>query len=263
VPLDQTFERRPSEAGERAAALAAAADRHGVGRAQAAAAPVPVLDALGGLLPQGLPRGEAVSVGTREGTPDFLTLALLAGALRAGLWCAAVGLAGAAGPGGVALADLLGRDAGQRRAGLERLLVVPEPGERWAEAAASLADGVDLLVVRPPGQAAAQLVRRVDARLRRGVAALVVLGPWPTARLELRTARTVWTGLDGVGPTAGTGHLTGGQATVVAEGRATAGRPRTVRLWLPSASGAVAALTEEAPAPAATTVPARRLAAVA
>jgi hypothetical protein len=89
----------------------------------------------------------------------------------------------------------------------------------------------------------------------------------------LRTARTVWTGLDGVGPTAGTGQVTGGQATVVAEGRATAGRPRTVRLWLPSATGAAAALTdgqaggavpEQVPDATPDTVPAsRRLAAVA
>jgi hypothetical protein len=216
-------------------------------------AAVPVLEVLSGLVPQGLRRGEAVSVATREGAPDFLTLALLAGALRAGLWCAAVGVSGMAGLGGIALADLLGEGLERRRAGLERLLVVPEPGERWAEVAAGLADGVDLLLVRPPGQVAAQLVRRLDARLRQGRAtaggsrhnaALVVLGTWPSARLMLRTARTVWTGLDGVGPSAGTGQVTGGQATVVAEGRATAGRPRTVRLWLPSATGAAAALTD-------------------
>jgi hypothetical protein len=228
---------------------------------------VPVLEALSGLVPQGLRRGEAVSVATREGTPDSLTLALLAGALRVGLWCAAVGLSGTAGLGGIALADLVGacgegsEDGGdrklgeskERRAGLERLLVVPSPGPRWAEVAAGLADGVDLLLVRPPAEVPAQLVRRLDARLRQGrataggsrhSAALVVLGTWPSARLTLRTARTVWTGLDGVGPTAGTGQVTGGQATVVAEGRAMAGRPRTVRLWLPSATGAAASLID-------------------
>lgn len=230
---------------------------------------VPVLEVLSGLVPQGLRRGEAVSVTTREGTPDFLTLALLAGALRAGLWCAAVGVSGTAGLGGIALADLLGEkgsggggegkgvgegEGGEhRRGGLERLLLVPSPGERWAEIAAVLADGVDLLLVRPPAEVPAQLVRRLDARLRQGrataggsrhSAALVVLGTWPSARLTLRTARTVWTGLDGVGPTAGTGQVTGGQATVVAEGRATAGRPRTVRLWLPSATGAATSLID-------------------
>jgi hypothetical protein len=149
------------------------------------------------------------------------------------------------------LADLLGRGP-ERRDGLARLLVAPEPGERWAQVTAALADGVDLLLVRPPEQVSAQVARRIDARLRqsrsgggtRHSAALLVLGAWPGARLELHTARTVWTGLSGVGPTAGTGHLTGGQATVVAAGRATGGRARTVRLWLPSATGAAASLTE-------------------
>jgi len=257
------FEHRPVDAGER---------------------PVPVLDALSGLVPRGLRRGEAVSVASRGRAPDFLTLALLAGALRAGLWCAAVG---AAGLGGIALADLLGQGT-QRRTGLARLLMVPEPGERWAEVAAGLADGVDLLLVRPPGEVPAQLARRIDARLRQGratsggsrhSAALVVLGAWPSARLVLRTARTVWTGLDGVGPTAGTGQLTGGQATVVAEGRAGAGRPRTARLWLPSATGAAEYLTDGQPGespvsasapesasasvPESASAPARRLSAVA
>jgi hypothetical protein len=85
-----------------------------------------------------------------------------------------------------------------------------------------------------------EVSRRVDARLRQGratgtrhSAAMLVLGTWASARLVLRTAQTVWTGLDGVGPSTGTGHLTGGRGVIVAEGRATAGRPRTVRLWLP------------------------------
>jgi hypothetical protein len=235
------------------------------------ASAVPVLDVLSGLLPEGLRRGETVSLaGSSAGpsarspgglsggpsgrpsaggdrSPGYLALALLAGALRAGLWCAAVGVPGL---GGLALADLLGQGP-ERQAGLARLLVAPEPGERWAQVTAALADGVDLLLVRPPGQVPAQLARRIDARLRqsrsggtRHSAALLVLGAWPGARLELRTVRTVWTGLSGVGPTAGTGHLTGGQATLVAAGRATGGRTRTTRLWLPTASGAAAPLTE-------------------
>ena len=220
-----------------------------------------MLDVLSGLLPEGLRRGEAVSLAGpslagpssaessagRDRSPGYLALALLAGALQAGLWCAAIGVTGL---GGLALADLLGRGP-ERRAGLARLLVAPEPGERWAQVTAALADGVDLLLVRPPEQVPAQLARRIDARLRqsrsggtRHSAALLVLGAWPGARLELHTARTVWTGLSGIGPTAGTGHLTGGQATVVAAGRATGGRARTVRLWLPAETGAAAPLAD-------------------
>ncbi len=264
MSVDQTFEVRPGGAA-------------GLGRPVDA---IPVLEPLAALLPQGLRRGETVALTSRDRSPDYLALALLAGALAAGLWCAAVGVPDL---GGVALAELLdtpgpsgtgapsvfgttgapgiagGPDDAARDAALDRLLLVPEPGERWAELTAGLADGVDLLLVRPPGAVPADVGRRVDARLRPGrasgtrhSAAMVVLGSWAGARLVLRTAQTVWTGLDGVGPNAGTGHLTGGRGTVVAEGRATAGRPRTVRLWLPAADGAARALID-VQTPAATT----------
>lgn len=290
--VDHTFESRPlvedADADGRSAALVRATSRlsaRGIATTStegSEASAIPVLDVLSGLLPEGLRRGEAVSLaGSSAGaspgasagsltrspspigtpttaspagssvagdrSPGYLALALLAGALRAGLWCAAVGVTGL---GGLALADLLGRGP-ERRAGLARLLVAPEPGERWAQVTAALADGVDLLLVRPPEQVPAQLARRIDARLRqsrsggtRHSAALLVLGAWPGARLELRTVRTVWTGLSGVGPTAGTGHLTGGQATLVAAGRATGGRTRTARLWLPTETGAAAPLID-------------------
>lgn len=247
------FERYPGDAAGRSAEGTEARRRlgavTGAGRGAPRPAPdaIPVLEPLRGLLPDGLRRGEAVALASRDGSPDYLALALLAGALAAGHWCAAVGVAGL---GGVALAELLGGGA-DRRAALDRLLLVPEPGERWAEVAAGLADGVDLLLVRPPGAVSAEVGRRVDARLRQGrasgtrhSAAMLVLGAWASARLVLRTAQTVWTGLDGAGPSAGTGHLTGGRGTILAEGRATAGRPRTLRLWLPAADGAARPLID-------------------
>ena len=274
MSVDQTFEARPG---------VAAGVTAGLGRPVDA---IPVLEPLAALLPQGLRRGETVALTSRDRSPDYLALALLAGALAAGLWCAAVGVPDL---GGVALAELLSApgdpvtpvasgvtgapgisrspgssggafDDAARDAALDRLLLVPEPGERWAELTAGLADGVDLLLVRPPGAVSADVGRRVDARLRQGrasgtrhSAAMLVLGSWAGARLVLHTAQTIWTGLDGVGPNAGTGHLTGGRGTVVAEGRATAGRPRTVRLWLPAADGAARALIDvQAPATTAT-----------
>ena len=208
-----------------------------------------MLEPLAGLLPAGLARGQATAIESRDRAADYLTLALLAGALRTGLWCAAVGMPEL---GGLALTELLG--VALREGALERLLVVPEPGGAWADVLAALADGVDLLLVRPPGEVSGQVGRRVDARLREGrsagtrhAAALLVLGVWPTARLVLRTERSVWTGLDGIGPSAGTGHLTGARATVLASGRAMAGRPRTASLWLPGPGGTAEPLTESAP----------------
>jgi hypothetical protein len=251
------FESRPADADGRRAALAAAVAR--LDGAGAAAAPSPafpfpgapadgreaiaVPEPLAALLPGGVRRGEALALGG-GGTVDYLALALLAAALRQGLWCAAVG---AAGLGGAALAGLLGAPA-VREGALQRLLVVAEPGEQWAEVAAVLADGVDLLLLCPSGAVSAQTARRVDARLRQGVAdaarhraALLVLGSWPSARTVLRVRRLGWSGL-----AAGTGHLTGGRAEITAEDRAR--RVRTVRVWLPAADGVVRPLAGAAPA---------------
>ncbi len=213
--------------------------------------PIALLEPLAALVPGGVRRGEALSlVGGRHlggailgGGPvtvDYLALALLAGALRQGLWCAAVG---ASALGGAALAGLLGAHA-VRAGALQRLLMVPEPGEQWAEVSAVLADGVDLLLLSPPGAVSPQVARRVDARLRQGAAAgerhraaLLVLGPWPSARTVLRVKRLGWMGLG-----TGTGRLLGGQAVVTAEDRAR--RVRTAQVWLPADEGGLAPWVE-------------------
>jgi hypothetical protein len=199
---------------------------------------IPMRGPLAELLPGGIRRGDAVAIETGDQAIDYLTLALLAGALSAGLWCGVVGVPEL---GAVALAELASADA------LDRLLLVPEPGERWAEIVAVLADGVDLVLVRPSTAVTAEVGRRVDARLRRGrsagtrhSAALLVLGSWTSARVVLRTERTEWRGLTGAGERAGVGQLAGGLATIVAEGRATGGRVRTAQLWLPAADGPAA-----------------------
>ena len=222
--------------------------------------PIALLEPLAALVPGGVRRGEALSLaGARHPggaiggggavTVDYLALALLAGALRQGLWCAAVG---ARALGGAALAGLLGAHA-VRAGALQRLLVVPEPGERWAEVSAVLADGVDLVLLSPPGAVSPQVARRVDARLRQGAtagerhrAALLVLGPWPSARAVLRVDRLGWSGLG-----TGTGHLLAGEAVVTAEDRTR--RVRTARVWLPADEGGLAPASAEstsAPAPA-------------
>ncbi len=189
--------------------------------------PVPLLAPLAPLLPQGLRRGGVAVVASHGGAPDFLTLALLAGGLTAGLWCAAVGVPQL---GGVAPAEMFGCD----EKALDRLLVVREPGGAWVRVVELLADGVDVIVLRPPAAVPAGLRRRVEARLRQGRAegvthppVLLVLGAWPGAAVTLRTGQTVWTGLSGVGSSAGTGHLTGCNATVTALGRAADGGPLT------------------------------------
>lgn len=93
--------------------------------------------ALGGLFPAGgLQRGSVVEVA--GGAAMSLSLALAAGVMPAGSsrWVAAVGFPSI----GLVAAAQMGVP-------LERLALVPAPGERWAEVVAALLDGVDLLLL--------------------------------------------------------------------------------------------------------------------
>src|SRR6516165_9826726 len=101
---------------------------------------LPVLSALRGLLPRGgLARGSVVTVAEF----GVLALALLAAASAAGAWCGIAGIPEA----GVLAAVGLGLDA-------ERTLLVPDPGDAWPQVVASLIDGCELVLLRPPGRAA-------------------------------------------------------------------------------------------------------------
>jgi hypothetical protein len=189
-----------------------------------------------------------VTVGTGEGTPGAgsgaapaavpcaggsttLGFALLAAASAAS-WCAAVGTAD---PGIVALAEL-GVDLGH-------LVLVPCPGPRWAQVAATLFDGMDVVLVRPPGPVRPGLARRLSARARERRGVLVVLGArgWPEgADVRLSVETGTWHGVE-----AGHGHLQGRHVEVVASGRRTATRPVRVGLWLPAPSGQVVGASEQ------------------
>jgi hypothetical protein len=246
VAIAQLFEKASVGATNRRAALAAVGALSLDDAPPQSFEPIAVPEPLATVLPEGIRRGEALGLpGEAAEAPfgsaavDYLALALLAGALRQGLWCAAVGVRGF---GGAALAGLLGAEA-LRAGALQRLLVVAGPGERWAEIATVLADGVDLVLLAVPDAVPAQLARRVEARLRQGAAdesrhraALLVLGAWPGARTVLRVRRLGWTGFD-----AGTGHLVGGRAQIDAEDRAR--RLRTAQVLLPEGLGAGAALS--------------------
>src|SRR5579862_4850302 len=136
---------------------------------------LPVLPALTALVPGGgLARGALVTVaaaGSGAGGATTLSFSLLAAATATGSWCAAVGVGDA---GILALAEM-GLD-------LDRLVLVPHPAGRWAEAAAALLDGVDAVLVCPPGPVRPGVARRLAARARERRAALVVLArhaAWP------------------------------------------------------------------------------------
>ena len=181
---------------------------------------MPVLPGLRELLPGGgLARGSVVTV------PDFglLLLALAAAASAAGAWCA---LAGVEEAGVLAAAEL----------GLcpERALLCPQLGARWPQVVSSLADGCEIVIVRPPAALPAQLRRRMEAALRRAGGVLLVAGEWPGAHLELRVTRREWSGLG-----AGHGRLRACRAQVLVSGRGAAGRTRDGWLWLPAEDGTI------------------------
>ena len=189
---------------------------------------LPVLPALRELLPRGgLARGSVVTVAEF----GLLALALAAGASADGAWCGIAGVPEA----GVLAASGLGLDA-------ERTLLVPDPGHAWPQVVASLLDGCELVLLRPPAQAlppgapGAQVRQRLEATLRRGRGVLLVVGDWPGAQVRLQVLTQGWTGLGD-----GHGRLRACCAQVMADGRGQAAVARTCWLWLPAEDGRVTA----------------------
>ena len=183
---------------------------------------LPVLPALAGLLPAGLARGSVVT----SGDWGMLSLALAAGAVADGAWCAIVGVPSA----GIRAAADAGLDP-------DRLLLVPDPGHGWAQVVASLLDGFDIVLLQSPDQPPASLRRRLEAAARRYGSVLIAAGDWPGAQAQVRVTETEWTGI-------GTGHgrLRARRARVVASGRGAGERQRSCWLWLPGPDGSVTAV---------------------
>jgi membrane protein implicated in regulation of membrane protease activity len=163
-----------------------------------------------------------VGGGLRRGTTaavvgsTSLALALVAGPSAAGSWTAAVGLPSL----GVVAAAEVGVD-------LERLALVPAPGDQWATVTAALLDAVDVVLVRPSRRVRQADARRLVARARERGAVLVPLSAWDGADVQLSIGAATWRGLG-----RGTGHLAGREVEVVASGRGAAARQRRATLWL-------------------------------
>jgi len=184
---------------------------------------LPVLPALRDLLPHGaLQRGSVVAAGNW----NLLCVALAAGPVAAGAWCAVAGIPEF----GVAAAA----DAGLAPA---RLLLVPGLGPNWAQVVISLLDGCDLVVLRPPDRPPPQARRKLEAAVRRRGAVLLVAGDWDGAQVRLRIAAQEWAGIG-----QGHGRVRGRRAHVVADGRGGWSRSQTRWLWLPGPDGAVTAV---------------------
>jgi hypothetical protein len=161
-----------------------------------------------------------------------LALALMVAASQAGSWCAVVGVPSL---GGVTAAGL--------GVAVERLALVPEPGDQWATVVAALVDAVDIVLVQVPRRLRPADARRLAARARERGTILVPLGEgWVEgADVRLSVTGAEWHGLG-----RGYGHLQARSAEVMASGRGAANRQRRVRLWLPGPAGTVAAYEHEA-----------------
>jgi hypothetical protein len=149
---------------------------------------LPLGEPWGALVPGGgLRRGSTVVVQAPPGLGGLsLALSLLTESSARGHWAAVVGVDD---PGVVAIADL-GVD-------LRRVLFVPRPRGAWAESAADLLDGVDLLIVRPPSRASHGAARRLMDRVRERGTVLIVLAesgaPWPLpADLSFDVTQSQW-----------------------------------------------------------------------
>lgn len=177
-----------------------------------------VLTALAPLFPSG-----GLRVGTVYAVEGSTTLAtaLLAGVSGGGGWC---GVVGAPEVGAESLAAL-GAD-------LERTVLVPDPAEHWVAVTAALVDVLSVVVLRVPDAMTGGDAARLQARLRRRGATLVVLGDWPRCEARLRVTDGRWYGLG-----AGHGHLRARRVSVRAESRT--GRARETRLWLPDADNRI------------------------
>lgn len=211
--------------------------RREIGRMQRRRSEHPVLPldpALTDLLPDG---GLATGVSYTVSSSPSLVLALLAAASAKGHWCAVIGMPTL----GVEAAAGFGID-------LSRLILVPEPGERWLAVASALTEVVPLIVVQPTSRVGDAEVSRLSARLRdRGTTLLVTesvaMGAWPQSEGRIRLREPQWHGLG-----TGWGLLSDCAVTVTAETRRSPA-PSNVRVLLPGRSGAVESVAPAVAAP--------------
>ena len=201
---------------------------------------LPTHPAIASLLPGGgLKQGAAYSV---ESSATLL-MALLAGPSAAGSWCGVVGVPEF----GVEAASGYGID-------LDRLVLVPHPGDQWLAVTAAIADVLTVVVTRPPRRASDGSVARLAARLRERGSTLVVLGTWPQTEAMLSISHSSWSGIGD-----GHGYLASHEVTVTVSSR-TSSRPRSATLVLPDDLRDTAPATRAQPAALSQRIPPQRIA---
>ena len=182
---------------------------------------LPAPPVLAGLLPGGgLLPGSAYSV-----SPGLLLLALLAEPSREGSWCGVIGLP-----------ELGAEAAEQAGLNLDRLALVPRPGERWFAITAALTEVLPVVAVRPGNRVRDADAGRLAARLRNSGTVLLVAGAWPRVEATLSMSTPHWAGVG-----AGHGYLTSRDVLVTVNSKRFPA-PRQVRVALPDDSGGLSAV---------------------
>ncbi|MDI2098172.1 hypothetical protein [Ruicaihuangia caeni] len=185
---------------------------------------LPTLPGLAEVLPGGgLRPGASYSI---EGSAR-LAMSLMVGPASAGAWCGVVGMPEF----GVEAAAGVGLE-------LERVVLIPRPGEHWLAVTASLADALSVVLVKPTARVGHATASKLSARLRQHDAVLIAFGDWPEAEARLRLEEPRWQGLG-----QGSGHLTDCEATVTAVDRS--GRSRSARFSVGEASTGMFAVASD------------------
>ncbi|GAA5519312.1 hypothetical protein Lsed01_01753 [Demequina sediminis] len=193
------------------AALGEVQLRVGTSRDRWEAPTLPLATGLDAVLPQGLRRGQVISV---EGSTSLM-LALAAAASAAGSWTAVVGIPSL----GVVAAARRGLD-------LARVGLIPHPGVQAAAAAGACIDGMDVVLLGEGLALSDSDRRRLASRARERGVVMIAGGAWAGAHVSLTVVESRWSGLG-----AGDGRLRTRDLTVRAQGRQ-AGRARLVTLTL-------------------------------
>jgi hypothetical protein len=180
--------------------------------------PLPVPDRLAPLLPDGLRRGATTAV---VGSTSLL-LAMVAHACAGGAWAAVVGQP---------TVGLLA--AAQAGVALERLALVPRPGQDAATVVAALVDGIDVVLVGPDTVLTDTDRRRLSARARDRGAVLLSSVAWPGASTVLTVEAGRWWGVG-----AGDGRLRTHELRVTRSGRGGSAVPLSVDVTLPLSADA-------------------------
>lgn len=178
---------------------------------------IPTHPDIAALLPGGgLQQGAAYSMDHSA----MLLITLLAEPSQQGSWCAIVGM------------PEFGTEAAHRAGiNLERLVLVPRPGQHWLTVASALADVMGIVVLTPPRRVPEQTLSRFHARLRERGTTVLARGHWPGSEAHISLSHSSWTGLGD-----GYGYLAQREATVTVTHRST-GVPRSTRLQWPAVSG--------------------------